>query len=144
VASLCRQLHGHACEVACRLGREKFQPAPGADGLRPILDRLAQYEPDAAREVAGQDASGRDRGKSDDGLLIVVTSGRATDATSAGHPRDRRQRLVVLDRECESATRETTRDAHGRPWLWLHGDGDFVRQLQHQWEKRCHEDWSLK
>jgi hypothetical protein len=142
VGSLCRQLHSHACDVVCRLGTEKLLPSAGPDGLRPVLDRLAQYQPDAGRAVAGRTVSGRDGGKNDDGLLIVVTSGFAPGATRADSPRDRQRRMVVLDREHESPTPEATGHARGRPWLWLHADGDIARQLQRQWEKRCHEDWS--
>lgn len=140
VASLCREFHGHACELACELNGERLQVATTVNAWHQLLDRLARFQPAERPELLRKPAQ---RGTSEQLQILVTTAA----AWQSAQPMARlstanRPRAVVLDLE-ESHGKETavTTTPAPRPWMRLNLAGDGRHQLQHQWERQCHDDW---
>ena len=134
VASLCREFHRHACDVTCELNGQRFVAPPSTVGLHRLFDRLAAFQPEAATSSDEEPS----RADASDALTIFVTSAaRWRDARKErGWRRRASVRAVVLDADDEPPI-----DAP-RPWIRLQLAGDPLRQLQQQWERRCHDDWA--
>jgi uncharacterized protein (DUF58 family) len=148
VASLCREFHSHACELACELNGERSTVPPTTAGLHRLFDHLAAFQPEATRPAGrGFETTAshlRDR------LTILVTSAKRWQATTS-RTNGRRDRLalraVVLETDSVGsfggdACANATELRASRPWLRLNLAIDPTRQLQQQWERKCHDDWA--
>ncbi|MBB76910.1 MAG: hypothetical protein CMJ75_20590 [Planctomycetaceae bacterium] len=136
VASLCREFHSHACDVACELNGERRFVAPGIADLHRLFDRLAAFQPDVHcnRGVARTESDVVDR------LTILVTSAERWQGLAGRH--DRRLprvdlRAVVLDERINGAAA-----VREKAWIALALRDEPARQLQQQWERQCHDDWT--
>lgn len=144
LASMGRNLHGHACQLACELHGERNAIPSSTQGLRAFLDRLATYEPSAEPPHASRSRAG----VAATSIVVCVTTDVAW-TRIAGHARSAsagRVRGVVLasSMDSEDALFTAVADSCHAPWMRLDLAGDVVRQLQNQWEQRCHVDWSLQ
>ncbi|MFO0816865.1 MAG: DUF58 domain-containing protein [Pirellulales bacterium] len=160
VASVSREMHSRACDLTCELPWETLAIPTTPQALQRLLDRLAGMEivddpvdhPAATPSLSPR--SRRTHGSNDVGgeLRITVTD-RAGFARRAPAQKSRRNstshRYIVVNGETagergEFAARETSHELPNddRPWIELDVGSDVFRQLQRQWERRCHEDWS--
>lgn len=160
-ASLCRELQEHSCELVCMLDDEAAAVAPGPAGLQKLFDRLASYSPPASTATCWEPsgltnsrASGaageRSRAERGAALTICVTTAEGWVSTSGGGGRRQaagERRGVVIDEPTgDEPTGETEpeKSAGGeRPWLRLTAGEACFGQLQRQWERQCHGDWSV-
>lgn len=158
VASVAREMHSRACDLTCELPGESLVVPTTPQALQKLLDRLAEIEVHAGMVATESflpaSRSRRTSGPADGGgeLRITVTD-RASYARRQRPLGSRRalssHRFIVVRRGEDGAnaafvspeaTNEATSDE--RPWIELDIAGDVFRQLQRQWERRCHEDWS--
>ena len=148
LASLCREFHGHACDLACELNGERFAVPSSTAGLHCLFDRLAYFEP--KESATSTDLRHTIRVESNDRLTIMVTSNRSWQDSRSLNERWRRAsgvRSVVLDPEPAAAedrydSGEAVLGGSVRPWMSLTLGEDPAKQLRQQWERRCHDDWA--
>jgi hypothetical protein len=135
LASLCRELHAHHCDVECVLDGEPLVPEPGPAGIRRLFDRLAAYKPAAAADSTPGTCLRREQV-----LSVVVTRRRAA---AAGVKASKGTRWVVLEDSSRDGLDSVSPAAAPavRPWISLDAAGDIAEQLQRQWGRLCHDDW---
>jgi uncharacterized protein (DUF58 family) len=134
VASLCREFHGHACELSCELGGQRIPIAATAAALHRLFDQLARYQPATPFDLDA-DFSPTSAGQ----LTLFVTTGQRW-----GHRRFRsgvwasQVRVITVESDLPNQNEPAT----ARPWLRVQIASEPGRQLQQQWERQCHGDWS--
>lgn len=154
VSSLCREFHGHACELSCELNGERYA-VPAINGaIQHIYDRLARYTPLPKSQKANLPLTVGDRAQM---TLFVTTLAGWERLSNTSLPNECSSfHAIVLDSGTSqrdsveesyySMHRSTAPHATGRsarPWMRLDVSEDMSRQLQHQWERQCHDDWSV-
>jgi uncharacterized protein (DUF58 family) len=160
VASIAREMHSRACDLTCELPGESLAIPTTPQAIQRLLDRLAEIElGDTTRErtaatLPPSPRLRRTHGPQDvSGELRITVTDRAGFARRAPAPRSRRnstsQRYIVVSGVIvgelgEIASHATDHELpnDNRPWIELDVGSDVFRQLQRQWERRCHEDWS--
>jgi uncharacterized protein (DUF58 family) len=135
LASLCRELHAHHCDVECVLDDQPLVLEPGPAGIRRLFDRLATYEPAAAADSTPGTSLRREQV-----LSVVITRRRPV---AAGVKASKGTRWVVLEDSSRDGPDSVSPAAEPtvRPWISLDAAGDIEEQLQRQWGRLCHDDW---
>ncbi len=137
-ASLCRELHAHHCDVACRLGDETLLLEPGPPGLHRLLDRLARYEP------ATDGTETRDGAAPVSGALQIQVTRRFRAKEDGACGRSPLQpRWVLVDDHPPEQAGSGGQGSRVRPWLAVDTRADVAGQLQQQWGRVCHDDWRI-
>lgn len=144
LASIARNLHGHACQLACELHGVRNEIPSSTQGLRSFLDRLATYEPSVERPHTVRSRAIH----AATSIVVCVTTDAAWPRIAGGLSGASAACLrgvVITSRvDADDAMFIANGDSCHPPWLRLDLAGDVARQLQHQWEQRCHVDWSLQ
>lgn len=135
VASLCREFHGHACELSCELNGDRRAVAPTSGGLHQLFDHLARFEPESGVSPNGEPVNRLEQLT----LFITTVEGWERLCMDWGAAEGRSFHVIVLD----PGTVPQNGAPSARPWMWFDVSGDMSRQLQLQWERQCHDDWSV-
>ena len=139
VATLCREFHRHSYDVTCELNGERIVVASSVVGLHRLFDRLAAFSPVT---TSFEQRIEPPRTYGSDQLAIWVTSGvnwREVRTGLNGSWRRSGIRAMVLDSNSEH---EAAEFESPQPWVCLDLADEPSRQLQQQWERRCHDDWA--
>jgi uncharacterized protein (DUF58 family) len=141
-ASLCQEFHAHHFRVECVFGDRRLSVA-SPSGLSRLFDELARWSPDRSDSLALPAAA---PGKASEALEVVVTTDRGAERfrenrVERTNTRYRQKRatdplLVILE-----ATGVGGADRRGDAWMRLETKSDIRQQLQHQWERLCHDTW---
>jgi len=125
-ASIAKEFHGHHAEVRFIVGAMDLRLSQDSAGLRRLLDDLARFRPD-------RQPSECPIAFDPQALTVVVTSDRSDWGSSSGG----RSQLRIV-RIAPSVVVDSTHRSHSA-WIHLDGRSDLSPQLQHQWERACHD-----
>ncbi|TWU05161.1 hypothetical protein CA54_58490 [Symmachiella macrocystis] len=154
VASLCQEFHGHACDLSCELNDERQAVPAATAAIQQINDRLARYTPLPAAPKGSITVSTGDRAQMT--LFVTTVAGWERLGRSSWLGEIASFHVIVLDpgstpqnhgqtppydfnraETPQSAVRST------KPWMWIDISEDTSQQLRHQWERQCHDNWSV-